>query len=268
MSRPELAHLELLAEVDALLGRLNRWADDAPDWLPAGQCRALVRRLADRAGSMRVRLDAPLVAATLGGSGTGKSALLNAILGDDVLQTGRSRPTTTRPTLVCRPDISPEMLGIDPSAVELLQLDLPALRDLVLVDCPDADTAEECNLPSPFGRGAGGEGGELRSEAGGPAALAANAKPSADNLSRLRAILPHCDVLLVVATQQKYRSARVADELISAARGARVVFVQTHADADDDVRDDWRAALESEFEADLPPKNSRGLTAPGEHSEN
>ncbi len=224
MSRPELAHLELLAEVDALVGRLNRWADDAPDWRPAEKCRALVRRLVDRANSLRVRIEAPLVVATLGGTGVGKSALLNALLGAEVLRTGRSRPTTTRPTLVCRPDITLEMLGIDPAAVELIHRDLPALRDLVLVDCPDPDTTEEENLPSPFGRGAGGEGGN-------------------SNLARLREILPHCDVLLVVATQQKYRSARVADELTAAARGARVVFVQTHADLDADVRDDWRQAL-------------------------
>lgn len=225
MSRSELAHLELLAEVDALVGRLNRWADDAPDWRPAERCRALVRRLVDRASSLRVRLEAPLVVATLGGTGAGKSALLNALLGAEVLRTGRSRPTTTRPTLVCRPDITPEMLGIDPAVVELIHRDLPALRDLVLIDCPDPDTTEEETPISPPGTQSGGVS-------------------TGSNLGRLREILPHCDVLLVVATQQKYRSARVADELTTAARGARVVFVQTHADLDDDIRDDWRQVLE------------------------
>ena len=68
--------------------------------------------------------------------------------------------------------------------------------------------------------------------------------PLSSNLARLRAILPHCDVLLVTATQQKYRSARVADELAAAARGAHLVFVQTHADLDADIRDDWRRVLE------------------------
>ena len=87
--------------------------------------------------------NAPLVVATLGGTGTGKSALVNALLGAEVVQTGRSRPTTTRPTLVCRPGLTPEMLGIDPASVEWIERDLPALRDLVLVDCPDPDTTEE-----------------------------------------------------------------------------------------------------------------------------
>ncbi len=180
----ELAHLELLAEVDALADRLSRWAQGAPPWQPAEQCRALVRRLVDRAASLRVRLEAPLVVATLGGTGTGKSALINALVGAEVVQAGRARPTTTRPTLVCHPKLTPEMLGIDRGAVELVQRDLPALGGLVLIDCPDPDTTEEDVLkPSPA-----------------PHA-------PANNLARLRAILPHCDVLLVTATQQKYRSA-------------------------------------------------------------
>lgn len=221
MAGSELAHLEVLAEIDALVDRLNRWSEDAPAWQPAERCRALVRRLSGRADSLRVRLEAPLVVATLGGTGTGKSALVNALLGAEVVQTGRSRPTTMRPTLVCRPGLTPELLGIDRAAVEWIERDLPALRDLVLVDCPDPDTTEE------------------------EAATGSRGLPS-DNLARLRAILPKCDVLLVTSTQQKYRSARVADELAAAAPGASLVFVQTHADVDADIREDWRQVIEGE----------------------
>ena len=194
MTRAELDHLTLLSEVDALVERLRRWAEGAPRWQPAESSRALVRRLAERAGALRVRLDAPLVVATLGGTGTGKSALVNALLGAEVVQTGRQRPTTTRPTLICRPNLTPEMLGIEPGSVEFLQRDLPALADLVLLDCPDPDTTEQTDSPG-------------------------------TNLARLRGILPHCDVLLVTTTQQKYRSGRVAEELAAAAGGARLVFV-------------------------------------------
>jgi hypothetical protein len=232
MIRSELAHLELLAEVDALVDRLRRWAEEAPAWQPAEKCRALVRRLADRAVSLRVRIEAPLVVATLGGTGTGKSALVNALLGSEVVQTGRRRPTTTRPTIVCRSGLTPEMLGIDSASVELVQCELPALRDLVLVDCPDPDTTEE---PDDDATVAPTEPG-----------TSAGAKQRGSNLARLRAILPKCDVLLVAATQQKYRSARVAEELAAASRGAHVVFVQTHADEDADIRDDWRGVLEAE----------------------
>lgn len=216
MVRPELAHLELLAEVDSLAEALQRWADAAPDWQPARSCRALVGRLGERTESMRVRLEAPLVVATLGGTGTGKSALVNALVGAEVTETGRSRPTTRRPALVCRPDLTPKMLGIDAASVQLVQQDLPALANLVIIDCPDPDTTEETEA-------------------------------SGTNLARLRQILPHCDVLLITTTQQKYRSARVAQELATAAGGARLVFVETHADVDQDIRDDWRQVLEDQY---------------------
>ena len=211
-----MEHLELLAEIDTLVERLKGWADGAPAWEPADVCRALVRRLVERTTALRVRLEAPLVVATLGGTGTGKSALVNALLGAEVVRTGRSRPTTMRPTLICRSDLTPEMLGIEPASVDLIQRDLPELAELVLIDCPDPDTTED-------------------------------AQSRATNLARLRRILPHCDVLLVATTQQKYRSARVADELATAAAGARLVFVQTHADVDEDIRDDWRKSLERHY---------------------
>lgn len=213
MSSHELAHLTLLAEVDALLAELQDWSRGAPDWSPARSCQALVRRLVARADTLKVRLEAPLVVATLGGTGTGKSTLVNALAGDDVTAAGRERPTTRQPILVCRPGVTPEHLGIPSSSVHTVHRDLPALRDIVLVDCPDPDTTEE-----------------TAAEAG-------------TNLARLREILPHCDVLLVTSTQQKYRSSRVLDELAAAAAGVHLVFVQTHADSDADIRDDWRNVL-------------------------
>jgi hypothetical protein len=86
----------------------------------------------------------------------------------------------------------------------------------VLIDCPDPDTTEPSEAPG-------------------------------TNLARLRRILPECDLLLVTTTQQKYRSARVADELAAAAPGARMVFVQTHAAVDQDIREDWQAALQPHY---------------------
>ncbi len=261
MAGSELAHLEVLAEVDALVDRLNRWSEDAPTWQPAEKCRALVRRLADRADSLRVRLEAPLVVATLGGTGTGKSALVNALLGAEVVQTGRSRPTTTRPTLICRPGLTPELLGIERSTVEWIERDLPALRDLVFVDCPDPDTTEEGRDERGEGRGEKASGNVISSPPS-LSSLPSPLSPPSDNLARLRAILPKCDVLLVTATQQKYRSARVADELAAAVPGAHLVFVQTHADVDADIREDWRQMLEGE-KGDSPhlPERPEGCFA-------
>ena len=105
MSTGDLAHLELLAEIDALARRLRDWSRSAPPWRPAETCQAIIERLAGRLNSLRVRLESPLVVATLGGTGTGKSSLINALAGAEVVRTGRGRPTTTRPALLCRPGL-------------------------------------------------------------------------------------------------------------------------------------------------------------------
>ncbi|HEV3341363.1 MAG TPA: GTPase [Pirellulales bacterium] len=214
----ELRHIELLAEVDSLLGEMDAWSRQAGDWPPARHAHALARRLSERTDTLRVRLEAPLVVATLGGTGTGKSTLVNALVGGEVSPASRQRPTTRQPILVCRDDLEPHQLGIPAESVQVVHRNLPMLRDFVLLDCPDPDTTED-------------------EEARGT------------NLARLRELLPHCDVLLIATTQQKYRSARVAEELASAAAGARLVFVQTHAATDDDIRDDWRRIISEEYVA-------------------
>ncbi|MEI8374604.1 MAG: hypothetical protein WCJ35_17400 [Planctomycetota bacterium] len=220
MSTVDLVHLELLAEIDALAKRLEGWSRCAPPWRAAETCQAVIGRLAGRLNSLRIRLESPLIVATLGGTGTGKSLLINALAGAELVRSGRGRPTTTRPALLCRPGLTPEILGMDAQEIDRIQQDLPSLANLVLIDCPDPDTTD---APGPL--------------------------PSDTTLARLRRILPHCDVLIVTTTQQKYRSARVAEELAAAAPGARLVFVQTHADQDADVRDDWRRALEPRYQA-------------------
>ncbi len=220
MSNGDLAHLELLAEIDALARRLDEWSRRAPPWRPAETCQAIIGRLAGRLNSLRVRLESPLIVATLGGTGTGKSSLINALAGAELVRSGRGRPTTTRPALLCHLGLTPEILGMDAHEIEVVQRDLPSLANLVLVDCPDPDTTD-----------------------------AAGPLPCDTTLARLRRILPLCDVLIVTTTQQKYRSARVAEELAAAAPGARLVFVQTHSDQDADIRDDWRHSLEPRYQA-------------------
>ncbi len=216
MPSPELAQLEMLAQVDELVGRLARWAEPEPVWEPLLHCRALVRRLLTRVETLRVRLEAPLIVATFGGTGTGKSALVNALVGRECTPSGRQRPTTTRPILIAHPQTELDVLGLPLDDLEVARVDAPVLRDIVLIDCPDPDTSE--------------------------------AETDGSNLARLHHLLPHCDVLLYTATQQKYRSARVGDELAQAATGCRLVFVQTCADIDEDVRNDWRMQLDGRYQ--------------------
>lgn len=212
----KLEHIALLARIDDLTDRLNRWVDDAPEWGPARRSRTLVTRLLQRVDAVRFRLESPLVVATFGGTGTGKSSLVNALVGEEVTRSGRQRPTTTTPVLLVHPDLEPEALGIDLSQFSVRQVDSPLLRDVVLIDCPDPDTSESAG--------------------------------SGSNLAILRKLLPQCDVLLYTSTQQKYRSARIVDELNDAASGCRLVFVQTHADLDEDIREDWKKCLSDAYD--------------------
>ncbi len=245
MSPSELVHIETLSEIDALTERMRRHAAEAPDWRPAEACRAMTQRLLQRVDTMRVRWEAPLLVAALGGSGTGKSSLVNAIIGEEIATTGRNRPTTIYPTLICRPDVAPESLGIDPRQVEVVYRDLPILRDVIIVDCPDPDTSER--VAETDGQA---EASSVASEKSS-ASIEKKKSLAEGNLARLRAILPHCDALLVVATQQKYRSAKVGEELAAAAPGAHLFFVQTHADEDDDVRADWGKHLKESGSSSL-----------------
>ncbi|HBT75618.1 MAG TPA: hypothetical protein DEB39_01550 [Planctomycetaceae bacterium] len=197
--------------------RLRRWSESAPNWEAANGCRQVTSHFLNRCGGLERRLSMPLIVATLGGTGTGKSTLVNALLGAKIVKDGRERPTTDKPVIVCRPEIDLKARGIDTTGIRVEKHSLPSLEHLVLIDCPDPDTTE-----SPDQR--------------------------ESNLDRLRNVLPLCDVLLITGTQQKYRSRRVADTLADAAPGARLLFVQTHADRDVDIRDDWREVLKERYE--------------------
>jgi hypothetical protein len=216
MTTPDLAQLEILAQVDEIIERLTRWTADESSWEPINHCRALLKRVLSRIDSLRIRLEAPLVVAMFGGTGTGKSSLVNALVGRECARTGRQRPTTIRPLLLVHPETELAGLGFSLDECDVVRVDAPLLRDIVLIDCPDPDTSET--------------------------------ETKGNNLERLHQLLPHCDVLIYTSTQQKYRSARVVDELGIAATGCRLLFVQTHADLDEDIRDDWRRHLAAHYE--------------------
>ena len=212
----ELAQLELFSQVDELIRRLSAWADAESPWEAMNGCQALLQRLLGRLQTLRIRLEAPLVVATFGGTGTGKSTLVNALVGQECTTSGRQRPTTTRPILIAHPETELDPLGLPLDDFEVVRCGSQILRDIVIVDCPDPDTTET--------------------------------ETTGSNLQRLHRLLPYCDVLIYTSTQQKYRSARVTDELGQAATGCRLLFVQTHADLDEDVREDWRQQLEEHYE--------------------
>ncbi|OYW22833.1 MAG: hypothetical protein B7Z55_04200, partial [Planctomycetales bacterium 12-60-4] len=86
-------------------------------------------------------MDAPLVVATFGGTGVGKSSLVNALIGEEVATAGRQRPTTTQPTLIAHAETNLETYGFPMAELRVIQRDARLLRDWLIVDCPDPDTS-------------------------------------------------------------------------------------------------------------------------------
>mgnify|MGYP006274876507 CR=1 FL=1 len=214
------------AAFDLLVDALGRWASSGPAWPPARRVKSEWESVAPRLDKARLELSRVLVVGVVGGTGTGKSTLVNALAGSEVTMAGDvARPTTINPVVVAARDVDVSWLPLDAMQARLVRSDSPAVANVVLVDCPDPDT-----------------------QSAGGATSADPSKPSAANHNRdlLEAVLPACDVLLLVSTAQKYRSWIVAREVAAFAPGRPLLFVQSHASRDPDIRDDWRRELESQ----------------------
>ncbi|MFM1996570.1 MAG: hypothetical protein RLZZ111_957 [Planctomycetota bacterium] len=213
------------AAFDELVEALGRWSKSGPDWSPARSVREEWGQVAPRLDRARRELSRMLVVGVIGGTGTGKSTLVNALAGRDLSPAGDvARPTTIHPVVVTASDVDISWLDLGNVSARIVRSDAPAVANIVLVDCPDPDTQ------------------------GGPARPDAASRPSDANRNRdlLEAVLPACDVLLLVSTAQKYRSWVVAREVAAFAPGRPLLFVQTHASRDPDIRADWRKELESQ----------------------
>ncbi len=86
----------------------------------------------------------PLVAAFFGGTGVGKSSLLNRLAGAPIARVGVPRPTSREVTLyvheeVSLADLPAELRGSD---VQVVRHDVAARRDVLWIDTPDINSTE------------------------------------------------------------------------------------------------------------------------------
>lgn len=135
--------------LDQALWRLSKVSELGQGLLAEPHLRA-ARELQERAGQRRRLAPSLTVGALLGATGSGKSSLLNALVGAQVARTAVTRPTTTRP-LAALPSLSGQQAGQAADLLDWLEVDervdvsgaggTSSLgAGTILVDLPDIDS--------------------------------------------------------------------------------------------------------------------------------
>jgi energy-coupling factor transporter ATP-binding protein EcfA2 len=114
-------------------------------------------------------VDRPLLVVMLmGGTGVGKSTLLNALAGGPVAQASFTRPTTRDPVVYYHESVKPDRFDPALRMCRLIPHDRPNLQQKIIVDTPDLDSND------------------------------------VENREKLKALLPVADIVLYVGSQEKY----------------------------------------------------------------
>jgi 50S ribosome-binding GTPase len=158
----------------------------------------------------------PLTAAFFGGTGVGKSSLLNRLAGQNIARTGIERPTSREVSLYLHESISFRQLPNDlpVEEVRLARHAVEANRQILWVDMPDIDSVDQSNR-------------EL-----------------------VLSWLPHVDVLIYVVSPERYRDDK-GWRLLRAHGGEHAwLFVLNQWDRGEEVQyEDFRTLLmDSGFE--------------------
>jgi energy-coupling factor transporter ATP-binding protein EcfA2 len=169
---PQQPFLRTLAPLlRALEKQLRGWLDARRKYPVTLIQRAEMEGLADdlRRKADALDVDRPLLVVMLmGGTGVGKSTLMNALAGSSVAQASFTRPTTRDPVVYFHQSIKPDRLDPALRLCRLVQHDREPLMHKVIVDTPDVDSNDLANR------------------------------------DKLKELLPVADVVLYVGSQEKY----------------------------------------------------------------
>jgi hypothetical protein len=167
--------------------QIRTWLDSRHRFPLSMLQRAELEGLADDLRRQGEALDVEkplLVVMLMGGTGVGKSTLLNALAGGPIAQASFTRPTTRDPVVYFHHSVKTERLDPALRVCRLAQHDRAGLEQKIIVDTPDIDSNDLANR------------------------------------DKLLALLPVADVVLYVGSQEKYHD-RLGWDLFKSQRKRR-----------------------------------------------
>lgn len=164
----------MTATYDSLLNKALNWGKTAvsDSWLTTSDI-SILKDLQTRSPASLFEADhhRPLIAAFFGGTGVGKSSLLNRLAGQAIARTGVERPTSREVSLYLHESIQLKKLSdyFPLDRVHVSKHHNEEMRQVVWIDMPDFDSVE------------------------------------LDNRTLVLEWLPHIDVLIYVVSPERYR---------------------------------------------------------------
>jgi len=133
-----------------LCAEIQNWAEQSvkAGWIDESQATSLLDEKTESANSLfSNQVSRPLVVAFLGGTGVGKSSLLNKLAGQAIATAGIERPTSREVTLFHHQSLSLNQLEqqFPLQQIKIAQHSESANEKIIWIDMPDFDSTEEKN---------------------------------------------------------------------------------------------------------------------------